>query len=137
MVMARFYITQSRQDGRQYIYKSNTSCVKCHNSFEAERKIVEEVSNKTGKYIAPAGEDKILSFARTGDDLSWIIFVSSPFSDIANMTKQSMRLYSYLIMSILITTIVVSAALMYSTENVSRPKRFLNARKQWKKCGRA
>ena len=94
------------------IYKSNTSCVKCHNSFEAEKKIVEEVSNKTGKYIAPAGEDKILSFARTGDDLSWIIFVSSPFSDIANMTKQSMRLYSYLIMSILITTIVVSAALI-------------------------
>ena len=94
------------------IYKSNTSCLKCHNSFEAEKKIVEEVSNKTGKYLAPAGEDKILSFARTGDDLSWIIFVSSPFSDIANMTKQSMRLYSYLIMSILITTIVVSAALI-------------------------
>ncbi|MGO9952499.1 MAG: ATP-binding protein [Dissulfurispiraceae bacterium] len=94
------------------IYKSNSSCLKCHNGFAAEKKIVEEVSNKTGKYIAPDGEDKILSFARPGDDLSWIIFVSSPFSDIANMTKQSMRFYSYLIMSILVTTIVVSAALI-------------------------
>ena len=94
------------------IYKSNASCLQCHKGFETEKNIVELASHKTGKYIAPSGEDKILSFARTGDDLSWIIFVSSPFSDIAQMTKQSMRFYSYLIMSILITTVVVSAALI-------------------------
>ncbi len=94
------------------IYNSNTSCLKCHKTFEAEKNIVQQASNKTGKYIAPAGEDKIISFARPGDDLSWIIFVSSPFSDIVNMTKQSRSLYSYLIMSILVTTIVVSAALI-------------------------
>ena len=94
------------------IFKANDSCLKCHKNFDTERKIVEVVPNKTGKYIAPSGEDKILSFARTGDDLSWIIFVSSPFSDIAQMTKQSMRFYSYLIMSILVTTVVVSTALI-------------------------
>jgi signal transduction histidine kinase len=94
------------------IYKADSSCFKCHKSFDTEKKIIETASNKTGKYIGPAGEDKILSFARTGDDLSWLVFVSSPYSDITNMTKQSMRFYSFLIMSILATTIIVSTALI-------------------------
>ena len=94
------------------IYKADENCLRCHKSFETEKHIIETISMKTGKYVGPSGEEKILSFARTGDDLSWIVFVSSPFSDITHMTKQSMRFYSFLIMSILATTIIVSTALI-------------------------
>ena len=94
------------------IYRANEACFKCHKSFDIEKEIIGKTSQKTGKYIGPAGEDKILSFARTGDDLSWLVFVSSPYSDITHMTKQSMRFYSFLIMSILATTIIVSTALI-------------------------
>ncbi len=106
-----YHASQPAMVGRN-IHKSDETCLKCHHSFDTEKKIVEIVSSRTGKYIAPSGEDKILSFARTGEDLSWIVFVSSPFSEITSMTKQSMRFYSYLIMSILLTTIIVSTALI-------------------------
>ncbi len=94
------------------IYKADAPCLKCHQSFDIEKRIIESATVRTGKYVGPSGEEKILSFARTGDDLSWIVFVSSPFSDITHMTKQSMRFYSFLIMSILATTIIVSTALI-------------------------
>ncbi len=94
------------------IYKATSACLKCHRNFDTEKQIIERASSKTGKYIGPSGEDKVLSFARTGDELAWIVFVSSPYSDITNMTKQSMRFYSFLIMSILATTIIVSTALI-------------------------
>ena len=94
------------------IYKADAPCLKCHQTFDIEKRIIESAAVKTGKYVGPSGEEKILSFARTGDDLAWIVFVSSPFSDITHMTKQSMRFYSFLIMSILATTIIVSTALI-------------------------
>ncbi|HMK60958.1 MAG TPA: ATP-binding protein [Dissulfurispiraceae bacterium] len=105
-----YHAIQPSMVGRN-IYDTKESCMQCHKSFAIEKNVISAAS-MTGKFIAPSGEDKILSFARTGDDLSWIVFVSSPFSDIAQMTKQSMRFYSYLIMSILVTTIVVSTALI-------------------------
>ncbi|HMK56526.1 MAG TPA: ATP-binding protein [Dissulfurispiraceae bacterium] len=105
-----YHAIQPEMVGRN-IYDAKESCFQCHKSFATEKNVIGSAS-MTGKFIAPSGEDKILSFARAGDDLSWIVFVSSPFSDIAQMTKQSMRFYSYLIMSILVTTIVVSTALI-------------------------
>jgi signal transduction histidine kinase len=106
-----YHAVQPRMVGNN-IYKADEPCLKCHKSFETEKQIIEKASVRTGKYVGPSGEEKILSFARTGDDLSWIVFVSSPFSDITHMTKQSMRFYSFLIMSILATTIIVSTALI-------------------------
>ena len=106
-----YHAVQPKMVGNN-IYKSDESCMNCHKGFGTEKQILEATSSRTGKYVGPAGEDKILSYARTGDDLSWVVFISSPFSDITHMTKQSMRFYSFLIMSILATTIIVSTALI-------------------------
>jgi len=95
------------------LYKADSTCFKCHMSFDLEKRIIEGKANNYGRYIAASGEDKIIAFS-TADmgTLSWIIAVSSPYSEVTYATKQSMKLYSYLIISIFITTSIVSALLI-------------------------
>lgn len=95
------------------LYKADSTCFKCHKSFDLEKKIIEGTASNYGRYIAPSGEDKIIAFS-TADmgTLSWIIAVSSPYSEVTYVTRRSMRLYSYLIISIFVTTSIVSALLI-------------------------
>ncbi|MGE5237679.1 MAG: ATP-binding protein [Chloroflexota bacterium] len=107
-----FHPTQPDMDGRN-LYKTDPSCFKCHVSFDLEKKIVEGKVSNYGRYVAPHGEDRIIAFSTVDvGALSWLIFVSAPYSKVIYATEQSMRLYSYLIISILMTTIVVSTALI-------------------------
>ncbi len=95
------------------IYKADATCFKCHMSFDLEKRIIEGRADSFGRYIAPSGEDKIIAFSTAAiDNLSWIIAVSSPYSEVTRTTKHSMELYSYLIVSIFITTSIVSAILI-------------------------
>ncbi len=107
-----FHPTQPNMDGRN-LYKTDPSCFKCHISFDLEKKILEGKVSNYGRYVAPHGEDRIIAFSTVdAGALSWLIFVSAPYSKVIYATEQSMRLYSYLIISILMTTIVVSTALI-------------------------
>ncbi len=95
------------------IYKADSTCFKCHMSFDLEKRIIEGKASNYGRYIAPSGEDKIIAFSTVViDNLSWIIAVSSPYSEVTRTTKHSMELYSYLIVSIFITTSIASAILI-------------------------
>ncbi|MBI5214040.1 MAG: PAS domain-containing protein [Nitrospirae bacterium] len=95
------------------IYKTGSACFKCHINFDLEKKVVEGKAENYGRHIAPSGEDKIIAFSTVSiDDLSWIIAVSAPYSEVTSATKRSMELYSYLIISIFITTSRVSALLI-------------------------
>jgi len=95
------------------IFRAEKDCFKCHLSFDLEKRIIEGKAGNYGRYIAPTGEDKIIafSFADTGS-LSWIIAVSAPYSEVTQVTGQSMKLYSYLIIAIFTTTTMVSALLI-------------------------
>lgn len=107
-----YHPTHPEMIGRN-LYKADASCFKCHLSFDFEKKMLEGKSGNYGRYIAPHGEDKILAFADVDkDSLSWLVVMSAPYSDITRVTGQSMKLYSYLIISIFIATTVVSAILI-------------------------
>lgn len=95
------------------IYKADSNCFKCHMNFDLEKKIIEGKTSNYGRHIAPTGEDKIIAFSSVSiDNLSWIIAVSAPYSEVTAVTRHSMELYSYLIISIFITTSIVSALLI-------------------------
>jgi signal transduction histidine kinase len=95
------------------LYQTDPSCFRCHVSFDLEKQIIEGKVSKYGRYVAPHGEDRIIAFSTVDvGTLSWLIFVSAPYSKVIYATEQSMRLYSYLIISILMTTIIVSTALI-------------------------
>jgi signal transduction histidine kinase len=91
------------------LYKTDMSCFQCHQSFNLEKTIIEGKAKDFGRYIAPTGEDKIIAFSTASiDNISWIIAVSAPYSEVTYATKSSMRLYSYLILSIFTTTTIIS-----------------------------
>ncbi|MBF0328554.1 MAG: hypothetical protein HQL10_05315 [Nitrospirae bacterium] len=107
-----YHPTHPEMIGRN-LYKADDSCFKCHLSFDFEKKMLEGKSGNYGRYIAPHGEDKILAFADVDrESLSWLVVMSSPYSDITRVTGQSMKLYSYLIISIFVATTLVSAILI-------------------------
>jgi len=103
-----YHPTQPGMVGRN-LYKTDMSCFQCHQSFNLEKTIIEGRAKDFGRYIAPTGEDKILAFSTaTIDNISWIIAVSAPYSEVTQATRSSMRLYSYLILSIFAATTVIS-----------------------------
>ncbi len=107
-----YHPTQPGMVGKN-LYRADAGCFKCHKSFDLEKRIIEGRADNFGRYIAPSGEDKILAFSTVSlDNISWIIAVSSPFSEVTHTTKHSMALYSYLIISIFIATSLVSAVLI-------------------------
>jgi C4-dicarboxylate-specific signal transduction histidine kinase len=91
------------------LYKTDMSCFQCHQSFNLEKTIIEGKAKDFGRYIAPTGEDKIIAFSTASiDNISWIVAASAPYSEVTYATKSSMRLYSYLILSIFTTTTIIS-----------------------------
>jgi PAS domain S-box-containing protein len=95
------------------IYRADPNCFKCHMNFDLEKRIIQGKTSNYGRHIAPTGEDKIIAFSTVSiDNLSWIIAVSAPYSEVTSVTRHSMELYSYLIISIFITTSIVSALLI-------------------------
>jgi hypothetical protein len=107
-----YHPTQPGMVGKN-LYKTDSSCFKCHKSFEVEKKIIEGKSESYGIYVAPSGEDKVLAFSTASvGDSRWIVAVSAPYSEITMSIKRSMKFYSWLIISIFITTSFVSAMLI-------------------------
>jgi len=107
-----YHPTQPGMVGRN-LYKADETCFRCHMNFNLEKRIIEGKAGTVGRYIAPLGEDKIIAFSDVIiDNLSWIIAVSSPYSEVTSATKRSMKLYSYLIIAIFIATSLVSAVLI-------------------------
>lgn len=95
------------------VYKADSKCFKCHISFDLEKRIIEGKASDYGRHIAPTGEDKLIAFSTVNmDNLSWIIAVSAPYSEVTLATKRSMNIYSYLIISIFIAASVVSGILI-------------------------
>ncbi len=107
-----YHPTQPDMVGRN-LYKTDSSCFKCHKSFDTERRIIEGKGDYYGRYVAPTGEDKILAFSTVAvGDSKWIVAVSAPYSEVTVSIKRSMKLYSWIIILIFTITSVVSALLI-------------------------
>ncbi len=107
-----YHPTQPNMVGRN-LYKTDSSCFKCHKTFDAEKKIIEGRGDYYGKYVAPTGEDKILAFSTTPvGNARWIVAVSAPYSEVTMSIKRSMKLYAWIIILIFMTTSGVAATLL-------------------------
>ncbi|MFI5294826.1 MAG: ATP-binding protein [Thermodesulfovibrionales bacterium] len=107
-----YHPTQPDMVGRN-LYKTDSSCFKCHKTFDAEKRIIEGKGDYYGRYVAPTGEDKILAFSTAAVGGSrWIVAVSAPYSEVTVSIKRSMKLYSWIIILIFTVTSGISALLI-------------------------
>lgn len=107
-----YHPTQPDMVGRN-LYKTDSSCFKCHKTFDAEKRIIEGKGDYYGRYVAPTGEDKILAFSTAAVGGSrWIVAVSAPYSEVTLSIKRSMKLYSWIIILIFTVTSGISALLI-------------------------
>ena len=107
-----YHPTQPKMVGNN-LNKADESCYKCHTSFDVEKKILESGDIGFSSYIAPYGEDKLIAFskARIGE-MSWIVCVSIPYSEVTFSIRRSMRLHSLLVISIFIATLAGAFAIV-------------------------
>lgn len=107
-----YHPTQPGMVGKN-LYKTDRSCFECHRSFEVEKRILEEKGENYGVYVAPTGEDKVLAYSTADIGPSkWFVAVSAPYSEVTLAIQRSMKLYSWLIISIFATTAIVAAMLI-------------------------
>ncbi len=100
-----YHPTQTGMVGKN-IYRADKTCFECHQSFDLEKKILGSDDKGYSSYIAPRGEDKIIAFARANiSQISWIICVSMPYSEVTFSIRKSMQLHSLLSISIFLTTL--------------------------------
>lgn len=95
------------------LYKTDSSCFKCHKTFDAEKKIIEGRGDYYGRYVAPTGEDKVLAFSTVAaGEARWIVAVSAPYSEVTLSIKRSMRFYAWIIILIFLAASGVAATLI-------------------------
>lgn len=107
-----YHPTQPKMIGKN-LYQAASSCLECHTSFDVEKKILESGDIGFSSYIAPYGEDKLIAFSRIKMlDMSWIVCVSIPYSEVTLSIRRSMKLHSMLVISIFIATLAGAFALV-------------------------
>ncbi len=107
-----YHPTQPKMVGKN-LYRADRSCFDCHTSFDVERKILKSGDIGFSSYIAPYGEDKLIAFSRAKTaDLSWIVCISIPYSEVTYSIRKSMKLHSLLVISIFIATVIGAFAIV-------------------------
>jgi signal transduction histidine kinase len=107
-----FHPEQPDMAGRN-LYRADASCFGCHKTFDLEKKIAEGKGDDSGRYVAPTGEDKIVSYSTASvGKARWIVAVSAPYSDVTKSTGKWMRVYSLIVILGFLTTSVVAAGLI-------------------------
>ncbi|HDO22420.1 MAG TPA: PAS domain S-box protein, partial [Nitrospirae bacterium] len=101
-----YHPTQENMVGRN-IYKADRSCFRCHTSFKTEKMILAASGVGFSSYISPQGEDKLIAFSRISvAQMSWIVCVSIPYSEVTMSIQKSMRLHSMLVLLIFSMTVI-------------------------------
>jgi C4-dicarboxylate-specific signal transduction histidine kinase len=98
-----YHPTQHAMIGNN-LYSAREECFRCHRTFELEKRVLQGPDVEFGRYIAPDKEDKVLAFSKIAvGESSWIISVSSPYTEVISITERSMKLYSWLTVAIFAT----------------------------------
>jgi C4-dicarboxylate-specific signal transduction histidine kinase len=98
-----YHPTQHEMIGNN-LYSAREECFQCHRTFELEKRVLQKPDVEFGRYIAPNKEDKVLAFSKVNIGASsWIISVSSPYTEVISITERSMKLYSWLVVAIFAT----------------------------------
>ena len=100
-----YHPTQPKMVGKN-IYSADSSCFQCHESFDVEKRILRSEDLGFSAYVAPYGEDKILAFSKAKvANTTWIICVTTPYSEVTFSIRKSMKLHSLLVIFIFIATV--------------------------------
>ncbi len=106
-----YHPTQHAMIGNN-LYSAREECFRCHRTFELEKRVLQGPDVEFGRYIAPDKEDKVLAFSKVAiGKSSWIISVSSPYTEVISITERSMKLYSWLTVAIF-TTVFLGASVV-------------------------
>jgi PAS domain S-box-containing protein len=106
-----YHPTQPNMVGKN-LYATDQSCFQCHRSFDTEKKMIEGKAETFGSYEAPGGENKLAAFFRIPvGGRTWLVVVSAPYSDVIALMHKSRMFYSFLIISIFLTTVVASGVM--------------------------
>lgn len=98
-----YHPTQHTMIGNN-LYSAKEECFRCHRTFGLEKRVLQGTDVEFGRYIAPDKEDKVLAFSKVAiGGSSWIISVSSPYTEVISITERSMKLYSWLVVAIFTT----------------------------------
>ena len=128
-----YHPTQPEMVGRN-LYKTDSSCFKCHKTFDVEKKIIEGRGDNFGRYVAPTGEDKVLAFSTASvGDSKWIVAVSAPYTEVTMSIKKSMKYYSLLIIAIFLIMSVASVLLIFFYRNKARSEELERHEKELEK----
>lgn len=107
-----YHPTQQQMVGKN-LYQTDPSCFQCHKSFDTEKKMIEGKNETFGYYESPSGENKLAAFYKFPiARKSWIVVVSAPYSEVISLMQKSRLFYTLLILSILITTLAASGAMV-------------------------
>jgi PAS domain S-box-containing protein len=107
-----YHPTQPGMVGKN-LFKAEKSCFNCHKSFDVEKNILESGDIGFSSYIAPYGEDKLIAFSKAKiSNMSWIICVSIPYSEVTYSMRNSMKLHSILVIFIFIATVTGAFAIV-------------------------
>jgi PAS domain S-box-containing protein len=131
-----YHPTQPKMVGKN-LFEADKSCFKCHKSFDVEKEILKSGDIGFSSYIAPYGEDKLIAFSRTKiSDMSWIICVSIPYSEVTFSIRNSMKLHSMLVISIFIATLGGAFAIVVINRQRAKAEeraKYLETQKQLEK----
>jgi C4-dicarboxylate-specific signal transduction histidine kinase len=128
-----YHPTQPDMVGRN-LYKTDSSCFKCHKTFDVEKKIIEGKGDFHGKQVAPTGENKVLAFSTASvGDSKWIVAVSAPYTEVTMSIKKSMKYYSWLIIAIFLIMNVASVLLIFFYRNKTRSEELERHEKELEK----
>ena len=128
-----YHPTQPDMVGRN-LYKTDSSCFKCHKTFDVEKKIIEGRGDNFGRYVAPTGEDKVLAFSTASvGDSKWIVAVSAPYTEVTMSIKKSMKYYSLLIIAIFLIMSVGSVLLIFFYRDKARAEELEKHEKELEK----
>ena len=128
-----YHPTQPDMVGRN-LYKTDSSCFKCHKTFDVEKKIIEGKGDFNGKQVAPTGEDKVIAFSTASvGDSKWIVAVSAPYTEVTMSIKKSMKFYSLLLIVIFLIMNIASVILIFFYRNKTRSEELERHEKELEK----
>jgi len=118
-----YHPTQTAMIGNN-LYNAQKECFQCHRTFELEKRVLQAPDVEFGRYIAPDKEDKVLAFSKVAiGESSWIISVSSPYTEVISITERSMKLYSWLTVAIFATVFLgASVVILINRKQIKTEK---------------
>ncbi|MEZ0343372.1 MAG: PAS domain S-box protein, partial [Caldimicrobium sp.] len=109
-----YHPTQANMIGNN-IFHHNPVCLRCHKDFEIEKLILREnIGYGYQYYYSPEKQDKVIYYSKLSFlDQEWILCLSVPYSELMSVINKSMKLHSFIVISIFLSMIILGSLFYY------------------------